>query len=70
MANVSEDSVFVVRRRGRPRVSEPMERIDVRLPVASYDALIKLALARGESVSSVTRSLLITRVTQLTSVKK
>ncbi len=68
---IAEGSVLIMgRKRGRPRVEEPMERIDVRLPVSSYDALIKIALARGESVSSITRSLLITRVGQLSSVKK
>jgi hypothetical protein len=59
------------RRGGRPRVSEePMERIDIRIPASTYDDIIKLALSRGESVSSITRSLLITRVRrEVSSVK-
>lgn len=69
MSEVTEDSMFVVgprNRGGRPRVSsEPMERIDVRIPVSDYDRLIKMALARGESVASLTRTLLKLRVSSV-----
>lgn len=75
MNEITEDSMFVVgpsaaRRPGRPRVSsEPMERIDVRIPVSDYDRLIKLAMSRGESVASLTRTLLRLRMSGISSVK-
>ena len=49
------------RKRGRPRC-EPTEPVMTRLPLPLYDQIVKAAHRRGESVSSVVRSLLMTRI--------
>lgn len=51
------------KRRGRPRC-EPTEPVMTRLPLPLYDQLVKTANRRGESVSSVVRSLLAVRIRQ------
>lgn len=65
MAEITEDSLTVLggRKRGRPPADEPLEqRLSVRLPSAEYDRLIGLSIARGESVTSIVRSLLRIRI--------
>ncbi len=49
------------RRRGRPRASEPGSAVMTWLPQSDHDRLVKLAQIRGETVSSVVRSLLMTK---------
>lgn len=50
------------RPRGRPRVADPQERISTRVPTEYYDRLNQLANRRGESMSQLVRSLIITRL--------
>ena len=59
MSEITEDSVFVVRRRGRPRVSEPMSFVSTRVPPSYHDRLIKMAAEKDVSVSRLVRSLLM-----------
>jgi hypothetical protein len=49
------------RKRGRPR-SAPAEPVTTRLPLPLYDQIVKAAIRRDESVSSVVRSLLMSRI--------
>ena len=46
------------RRRGRPRVEQPQERLSTRLPTPEYDRLVKLAQQREQSLSALVRDLL------------
>lgn len=67
MPEITEDSVMVMgsaqrRRRGRPRVDEPMERVSTRLPVKDYDKLAKFASVKGTSVAAIVRRLLRVRI--------
>ena len=41
--------------RGRPRVSEPGTSLCTWIPASEYDRLLKLANARGQSVSALVR---------------
>lgn len=50
--------VTVERRRGRPRVEHPMERVDLRLPPGLHDALCREALRRDVKVSILARRIL------------
>lgn len=50
------------RGRGRPRVDEPFERLSTRVPLPTYDRLVKLANQRETSVSHLVRQLLILRL--------
>lgn len=54
----------VTTRRGRPRAAmkEPGVRLTTWIPESRYDELVRLASARREPLSSVTRSLLILRL--------
>lgn len=48
------------RRRGRPPICEfGSERIDLRLPIPSYDELCLMALAEGLDVRAMAREILI-----------
>lgn len=49
------------RKRGRPR-AEPTEPVMTRLPLPLYDEIVRTAHRRGESVSSVVRTLLTIRI--------
>lgn len=50
------------RRRGRPRVDEPLERVSTRLPLPIYDKLVSAANQQDVSVSRLVRQLLILRL--------
>lgn len=47
------------RRRGRPRVQDPLSRVSTRIPTRHHDRLIRLANRRGESVSATVRDVLL-----------
>lgn len=65
MSEFIEDSILVMgppqRRRGRPR-ADRTEPVMTRLPLPVYDQIVKTANRRGESVSSVVRTLLTIRM--------
>lgn len=46
------------RQRGRPRVDQPMERVDLRLPPGLLDALCREAIRREVKVSILARRIL------------
>lgn len=50
------------RRRGRPRMAEPMVRTSIRLPAAVFDACCREALASGRSLPSVVREAVAAQV--------
>lgn len=60
MSETQEGSLMILgeRRRGRPRVEQPQERLSTRLPTPEYDRLVKLAQKRDQSLSSLVRDLL------------
>lgn len=47
------------RRRGRPRVADPVSPVSTRLPTPTYDRLIALANRREVSVSALIRQIVI-----------
>jgi predicted HicB family RNase H-like nuclease len=47
---------------GRPRAAEPGSTVSVWLPVSQHDRLVKAAIAREISVSSLVRHLLTRRL--------
>jgi hypothetical protein len=58
---VAESAEDTRRKRGRPTSATRNEPVTTRIPLPLYDQLVKTALRRDESVSSVVRSLLMTR---------
>jgi hypothetical protein len=55
---------IVERRRGRPRVPEPLSSVTTHLPTTAHDRLILLAQKQEVSVSALVRSLLILQIGQ------
>jgi hypothetical protein len=47
------------RKRGRPRVQDPLSPVSTRLPTRHHDRLVRLANRRGESVSETVRQVII-----------
>ena len=65
MSDVNQDSLVIVgerRKRGRPRVEEPMTNVCVRVPVTLYDTLAKLSLKHDQPVAALVRELLVLRI--------
>jgi hypothetical protein len=60
MSEAQNGSLLILgeRRRGRPRVEEPQERLSTRIPTPEYDRLVKLAQKRDQSLSALVRDLL------------
>lgn len=61
MSEVQESSLMIAgpRRRGRPRVDDPQERVSTRIPAGTYDLLVKAANRSEQSVSSLVRDILM-----------
>ena len=64
MSEITEDSVMVMgspqpRRRGRPRVEDPMSAVSTRVPSSYHDRLVKLAAQKDVSVARLVRSMLM-----------
>ena len=47
------------RKRGRPRVPDPQERLSTRLPGQKYDLLVKEAARQDQSMSGLVRQILM-----------
>jgi hypothetical protein len=47
------------RKRGRPRVPDPQERLSTRLPSSRYDLLVKEAARQDQSMSGLVRQILM-----------
>ena len=67
MKDQNRDEVPTERRRGRPRVDEPYERVSTRLPLPTYDRLVEVANERGTSVSLLVRQLLVLQLKDFSS---
>lgn len=60
--SVTEDSLMVAgepRRPGRPKATDPQERLSTRIPTRHYDRLVKAAQRRDQTVSSLVRQILL-----------
>lgn len=61
MSDVTDESLLIVgggRRRGRPRVPEPLSVISVRVWVKHHDRLCEIAQQKDMSVSALVRTIL------------
>jgi hypothetical protein len=69
MSEVSPNSLIVAspRRRGRPRVDEPQERLSTRLPLPVYDRLVKQAHQQDKKLAALVRDVLRTYARQFPS---
>lgn len=69
MNEVTPDSLTIAgsRRRGRPRVDEPQERLSTRLPTPLYDRLVKHANAQDKKLAALVRDVLQTYAKHLSS---
>lgn len=59
MNEVTEDSLIVVGRRGRPRSRESKSALSTRVPDRHYDTLVKMACELDVSVCQLTRDILV-----------
>lgn len=53
------------RRRGRPRVREPLSFVGTRLPPADHDRLVQLANRQEKSLAATVRQLLVIQLRNL-----
>lgn len=63
------DDLLVIgpRRRGRPRVEAPQERLSTRLPLPVYDRLVKHATQHEKKLAALVRDVLKSYAKQLPS---
>lgn len=66
---MSEPSLLIVgpKKRGRPRVEEPQERLSTRLPLPVYDRLLKHANRNDKKLAALVRDVLRTYAKHLPS---
>jgi len=62
MSDVTETSLVVIAKRGRPRALEPRTSVSTWLTASEADRLIRLANEKEMSVSSLVRLVLTTRL--------
>lgn len=69
MSEVTSESLVVAgpRRRGRPRVEAPQERLSTRLPLPVYDRLVKHASLQDKKLAALVRDVLRTYAKHLPS---